>query len=117
MNERTNEEVLDLFADLLEPVGEILSDKELSTLVQEKGKQLKAVQIAIKKHKTAIIQILARVDGVDPAEYKVNILTLPVKLMQFVNRPEVQELFTSQGQKGEPASSGSATENTGDKEI
>ena len=110
MAERTNEEALDLFADLLEPAAEILSDPELSKTLQSSGKAVKAVQLAIKNHKEAVIQILARIDGVNPADYKVNALTLPIKLINLLNRPEVKELFTSQGQNGGNVSSGSATE-------
>ena len=112
MKERTNEEKLDLFADLLEPVGEILSDNALGEMVKTKQKPLKAAKHAIKNHKSAVIEILALLEGVEPEEYEVNLLQLPIKLMNFINNPEVQELFTLQGQNGGLAFSGSATENT-----
>lgn len=112
--QRSNEEELELFADLLEPAAEILSDKEIVTVLQSGEKPIKAVVLAIKHHKSAIIEILARIDGVDPAEYKVNALTLPVKVINLLNHPELQELFTLQGQTSTAESAGSAMESTED---
>lgn len=113
MKERTNEETLELFADLLEPFGELLTDDEVKTTMQG-GKILKAVSIAIKKHKSAVIEILARIDGEEPSEYKVKILTIPKKLIELFSNPEILDLFTAQPQTTDAAFSGSATENTGD---
>lgn len=114
---RTNEEALELFADILEPAAEVLADKELADIIRGGGKPVKAVAVAIRKHKAEIIEILARIDGADPEEYEVNVLVLPVRLINLLNRPEIKELFTLQGQTGDAASSGSATENTGDGAI
>lgn len=112
--ERTNEEQLELFADLLEPVAEILSDGKIAEMFQQGVPMLQPIRYAIKNHKKSIIEILARFDGVDPAEYKVNLLTMPIKLLNLVNRPEVQELFSSQAQSTAAGSFGPATENIKD---
>lgn len=112
MIERTNEEQLDLFADLLEPVSVILSDAELVDILQT-GKVVPAVRMAIKRYKREVIQMLALIDGKDPAEYKVNLIALPVRLIQLLNRPEVVDLFMSQDQEIAAESSGPAMENTG----
>ena len=111
MKDRTNEDSLELFADLLEPASEILSDSELSKIYNDNG-TIKAVQFAIRNHKQAVIEILALVDGVKPEEYKVNLLSLPIKVMNFLNRPEFKELFTLQGQTSADKLSGSAMANT-----
>ena len=111
MRERTNEETLDLLADLLEPFGELFADKEVTELLQG-GKMLKAVSKAIKSHKSAVIEILARLDGEDPAEYKVGLITIPKKLLELFSNPELQDLFSSQPQTTDAAFSGSATANT-----
>lgn len=109
--ERTNEEKLDLFADLIEPFSAICADKEFLRLLSGNQK-LAAVRYALKNRKEPIIEILALIEGVPKEEYQVNLLTLPVKLLNFLNKPEVQELFSSQSQKNDGAVSGSATENT-----
>ena len=112
MRNLTNEESLDLFADLIDPAAEILQDAEIVELARRGKAPILMVKAAIKNHKDAVIQILAAVDGVPANEYKVNLLRLPIKLLELFNTPEVQELFTLQGQQTAPASSGSATENT-----
>lgn len=114
---RTNDEALDLFADLLEPAAEIIGDKEVADILKSGDKPIKAIKVAIKKHKSAVVEVLARIDGVEPSKYEVNVLTLPVKLIELLNRPEVQELFTSQGQENAAGSFGSVTENTEDGAI
>lgn len=111
--QRSNEEELDLFADLLEPAAEIIGDKEVADVIRNGGKKITAVALAIKNHKSEVIKILARIDGVPVEEYKVNAITLPIRLINLLNIPEVGELFTGQSRKS-AASSGSATENIKD---
>ena len=114
MAERTNEEALDLFADLLEPVGAVLSDKDLIESVKKGDSRIKSAAIAIRNHKPEVIQILALLDGVPVEEYKVNLLELPIKVVRLLNRPEIKELFIGAEPKNVAGSSGSATENTED---
>lgn len=111
---RSNEDALDLFADLLEPVAEILADEELVKTIRSDGKLVTAVKLAIKRHKREVVEILARLEDKAPEEYEVNLLALPVKLLNLLGRPEIKELFISQGQSDDAAPSGSATGNIGD---
>lgn len=113
MGGRTNEESLDLFADLLEPASVILSDPVVQTSYQHDSR-VKTVSVAIHRHKKEIIRILSLLDGVPEEEYSINLLTLPLKLVRLLNMPEVQELFTGAGQMTDAASSGSAMEHTQD---
>ena len=106
---------LDLFADLLEPAAEILGDKELAEILKSGGKPVRAIRLAIKNHKGAVLEMLAALDGVPAAEYKApGPIALTAKLLGWLNNPELQNLFTMQGQKRDAAASGSATESTGD---
>lgn len=109
-----NEKALDAFADLLEPLTEILTDKEVKAAYDKDGLKIGVVKLAIKKHKKEVIQILAILDDTPVEKYKVNILTLPAKIIELLNTPEFSDLFTSQGQKSGETSSGSAMENTED---
>lgn len=111
--ERTNEQTLDLFADLLDPCSEIVTDDEIKNLMKENAPKVKIAQTAIRNHKKSIITILALLEGEDPEEYKIDLFLLPIKVIKFLNMPEVQELFPSQGQKKDSGSSGSATESIG----
>lgn len=113
--QRTNEEQLELFADLLEPAAEIFSDKEVAKILQGGGKYVTAVKLAIKNHKTAVVALLAALDGVSADAYIVPAPpVLAVKLLNFLNDPDVQQLFTSPVQKTAAASSGLDTESTED---
>ena len=104
------EAALALLADLIEPAGEIMSDKEIGEVF--KKNRFKAIGLAIKNHKKAVIQIMATMDGVPVDEYKCNVFTLPVKILELLNDPDLVQLFTYQGQTGDANSSGSASENT-----
>lgn len=117
MAERTNEEKLDLFADLMEPVAAILGDQEVRESITKDVPYIRVAALAIKKHKQEVITILALLDGVPVSEYKVNLISMPVKLVRLLNTPEAQELFTGAELKNEAASSGSAMETTGDGAI
>ena len=54
---------------------------------------------------------MATMDGVPVEEYKCNVFTLPVKILELLNDSELIRLFTYQGQTGDANSSGSASEN------
>lgn len=109
LSEYHGEAALDILADLIEPAGEIMSDKEIGEVFKEN--RFRAIGLAIKNHKNAVMQILATMDGVPVEEYKCNVFTLPVKILELLNDPELIQLFTYQGQTGDANSSGSASEN------
>ena len=109
LSEYQGEAALDILADLIEPAGEIMSDKEIGEVFKEN--RFRAIGLAIKNHKKAVIQILATMDGVPADEYKCNVFTLPVKILELLNDPDIIHLFTYQGQMGDAISSGSASEN------
>ena len=90
-----NEQALDVVADIIVPVSEILGDKA----IRESKNETKAALVSkvIKNHKRAVIEILARLDGQEPEEYEFSILDLPRKLLEIFNDPALAEVFT-QGQ-------------------
>ena len=112
LSEYQGEAALDLLADLIEPAGEIMSDKQIGDIFKEN--RFKAIGLAIKNHKRAVMKILATMDGVPAEEYKCNVFSLPVKILELLNDPEMIQLFQYQGQTGDANSSGSASENIGD---
>lgn len=109
LSEYQGEAALDILADLIEPAGEIMSDKEIGDVF--KKNRFRAIGLAIKNHKKAVMQIMATMDGVPVDEYKCNVFTLPVKILELLNDSELIRLFTYQGQTGDANSSGSASEN------
>lgn len=109
LSEYQGEAALDILADLIEPAGEIMTDKEIGDVF--KKNRFRAIGLAIKNHKKAVMQIMATIDGVPVEEYKCNVFTLPVKILELLNDPGIVQLFTYQGQTGGANSSGSASEN------
>lgn len=112
LSEYKDDAALDLLADLIEPVTEILSDEAVKKAAEE-GKKAKAVSIAIKNHKKEVMAFLAAIDGVPVEEFHCNVLTLPTRLIELFNDPGIVQLFTFAGQTEEATASGSRTENTG----
>ena len=109
LSEYQGEAALDILAGLIEPAGEIIADKEIGDVFKEN--RFKAIGLAIKNHKKAVIQIMATMDGVPVNEYKCNVFSLPVKILELLNDPEMIRLFQYQGQTGDANSSGSASGN------
>lgn len=119
LSEYRGDDALEVLAELLEPAVEILADADIAAAWRDKNpnktrgqKQLKAVSIAIKKHKEAVIAILAALDHETPDEYreKINVVTLPKKLLEVLNDKDLRTFFILQEQTGdEPSCSASAS--------
>lgn len=108
VSEIRGEEALDVLVDIIDPASIIISDPEIEQAYRSERK-LEVVKLAIKKHKSEVIHIMAVLDGEDPSTYRPGVFTLPKKLLEILNDPELSELFTLQDSV---TSSGSATENT-----
>ena len=111
LSEYKGEEALDILADLLEPASELFGDKEFAR-VYRTGNALKATQYALKNHKKEVIRMLAIMEGENPDNYQPGLLTIPVRLLELLNDPDLVSLFTSQGQSKDKTSSGPVTVNT-----
>lgn len=93
-----NEQALDTLADIIEPTADILADENIKEMFRTESK-LKLVAYIIKNHKQSVIEILARLDGQDPETYTFTLLSLPKKVLELLNDPELVDLFTSQAQE------------------
>lgn len=103
------EKALDVLADLMDPVSEIVQDKEV--IEQVRGNQrLKAVKTLLKGHKKSVIEIMAYLNEEDPETYQPSILKLPAMILEILNDPDFIELFSSG--ESEATSSGSPMEIT-----
>lgn len=92
LSDLKGEAALDALADMIEPASEIMTDTKFVQFIRE-GNKLKAVQYAIKNHKKAIIAIMAASEGASPDEYEINLVSLPKKLLEVFNDPEIVDLF------------------------
>ena len=117
LSDYKGEEALDVLADIIEPLANIITDEEIQALAKDdKTPILAMVKPAIKNHKKDLIEVLARLENVSVEEYKetMNLITLPKQVLELLNEPEVHDLFFSQEQSEVTSltSSSSAMENT-----
>lgn len=95
-SEIKGERALDVLADIIEPVSEIMGDKEIESILRSGKAPVRAIKLALKNHKRAVLDMMAAIDGEDPATYEPSIFVLPKRLLDLLNDPEVQRLFSSQ---------------------
>lgn len=105
------ERALEILADIIDPATEIASDEDFVQLYKSGVPRLKLVQYVLREFKTQVITILALLEDQDPKKYEPNLMTVPTKIMEILDDPDMEMLFMPQGQM-EIESSGSATENT-----
>lgn len=107
-----NEEAIDLLADIIEPVTKILGDKQIATAVKNKVNRLTIAKMALKNHKSEVVEILALCNGCEVKDYTCNIITITKDLLELLNDKELMDFFQSQQQMMANESSMSAMENT-----
>lgn len=95
LSEIRGEKALDVISDLIEPITEIFADQEFASIIRSNKPKVLAVKCAIKKHKKAVLTVLAILDEEDPATYNPSLLSIPMKLLDVLNDPELAELFPS----------------------
>ena len=110
LSEFKDDAALELIADIIEPATEILADPAIKDAFSRS--KMAAIKVAIKNHKSAIKEIIARLDGKTPEECHFTAISLPVKLLSMFNDPDLQQLFTSSGQTAGENACSSASENT-----
>lgn len=111
LSDYKDEEALELWGDLIEPMTKILADDDVQkSLGSGKAPFLIAKDI-LSAHKEDAVEILLRIDPT-PLD-GVNIIVRVVSVvLEFMNTPELKGFFKSAGQaKTEAGSTGSATEN------
>lgn len=100
LSEYKNEEAIELLADIIEPVGEILSDEKVKNAFRTMPKH-KVVSFVLKKYPKEIVSILARVEGVPEDKYEGNIATMMKEVMDIINDEVFSDFFSSQMPKRE----------------
>lgn len=92
LSEIKDDRALDVLAEIIEPAADIVADAECKRLYEES--KVKCAAYAIKNHKDAVKAILAAMEGVPAEEYHCNVFTLPMRLLEILNDPEMEMLFT-----------------------
>lgn len=116
LSEIKGEAAIEVIAQIIEPATEIMTDKEFVSVARQKNIP-KAASIALANHKRAVLTILAALDGEDPATYNPSLLSIPAKLLELFNDPELMSLFQSPDQLSDSPSSGPRSENTEDRKA
>lgn len=112
LRQELNEKSLDIMADILDPYFELMKDPEFTKLFMSNVTE--AIKYACKNHKKETIQIAAILSEKKEDEFVVNPFATPMVLLSAIGMYSEagQNLFISQVQNTEEASSGSAMENT-----
>lgn len=107
------EEAFDVLADIVDPIAKIAADKQVRKEYASSKPKLYVVKYIVKNHSKELIEILARLNLKTVEEYRetLNLVSLPLELMELLNDPDILAIFQSQSQ-AEETSSGSVTENT-----
>lgn len=111
ISELKDERAIYSLGEMIEPLAKIMADNEIVGMFKS-GQKLKAVSALLKKYPEDVVTILAAADGVDKKDYHCNLLTLPAKILEIVNDPEIIQLFTFAETKTDGALSVSALGNT-----
>lgn len=111
LSDYKGEEAIDLWADLMEPMANILADKEVAQIMQSKKPPILIVHKILKTHKKEALEMLIRID--DTPINGLNAVTRLLSLLGEIMEDETaKSFFGMQGQKTVEKSSGSDMENT-----
>lgn len=111
LSEIRGERALEVIADLIDPIKNLVQDKRFKTVYQT-GTQMDVVKFILKEHPKDILTALAIINGEKPEEYQPSVLEVPKMVLDLISDPDVSSLFKSQSQSEQLASSGSVSENT-----
>lgn len=116
LSDYKGDEAIELWADLLEPITEILGDPEMAKILQSKKAPLLKASAILKKYRKEAEEILLRIDP-EPIDGLNIIVRLTSILVEVGQREDIRAFFGFAGQAGtDSASGGSVTENTEDEE-
>lgn len=94
--EYTNEEALERLADIIEPISEIASDKRVREAFR--GPKIKAIEILLRHHNSALIDVLASYEGIPREEFSANVVQIVSMALRLFYDEEIMSVFTSLGQ-------------------
>lgn len=112
LSDYQGDDAIELWADLLDPIGEILTDEEIRKVVKSGESKLKIAQTILRTHKKDAAEILLRIDPVPLNGLNV-IVRLVALLTEIGERSDMKAFFGYAAQENQQSeSSGSVMENT-----
>lgn len=116
LSDYENEDAIELWADLLDPIGVILQDKEIAKIIRSGKAPVTIAKEILKCHKKEATEILLRIDST-PLNGLNLIVRLVNVLMELLNSSEAKGFFGFAETVMDSASSGNATESTEGAEV
>lgn len=116
LSDYQNEEAIDLWSDLLDPISEILTDKEVHKVVKSGSAPIVIAKEILKRHKKEAEEILLRVDP-EPLNGLNVVIRLVALLAEIGQRDDLKAFFGYAAQEKQQSESiTSVMENTGVEE-
>ena len=112
LSDYKDDEALELWADLLDPLTVILTDNKIRKIVQSGKPKITVAKEVLKAHKKEAVEILTRIDP-EPIDGFNVVLRLVNLLAEIGQNDEIKSFFAYAEQaETDNESSGSPTENT-----
>lgn len=115
LSDYKDEQAFELIANLLPPLGRIAANtknaKAKDAEAKDSGNVAEFAAALLRNNPRDLMEILAVLNGQDPAEFHCTAASLFAAVLDMLNDPELMQLFGLQSKT--PASSGSASETTG----
>ena len=89
-----NGDAIDLIADIIEPITNIMQDENIKKKFMSEDKRVYAIKQALKSHKSDILEILARLDGVEVKDLNYTPISLVTKCVQILSDKELTDFFS-----------------------
>lgn len=113
----TDEEKLDLFVELIDPVSRMMSSETVEKAYNDgKGSVMDVFKAALKSNYKATLEVLSIFSDKSNSEYKLNLTDPILVFAEIMKNPELVSVFTFAGRMKGATSSGSHTENSEEKE-
>ena len=111
LSDYKGDEAIDLFADLIEPISDIMADPKIATIARSGSAPMILAKEILKLHKNDMLTILLRIDDtpIDGVNVMSRVLGL---LLEIGYAGGTSSFFGSAVPKSENESSGFATETT-----
>lgn len=82
-----DEDAIELWTDLLEPITAIMSDEEVKKSITPDMKNIDIIKKVLKKHKSEVVTILKRIDDTEITAF--NLLSRSIDLVNEIMADEV----------------------------
>lgn len=117
--------VLDVIADIIDPIANMVQDKDVSAMFERKAvpegmdardffakRMRKGMPVLLKGHKADIIAIMAAIEGVTPEQYaaSLNLAKLFTDVMELVTDDAFLDFLSSLGTEKDADAPGAASE-------